>query len=416
MSNLVLIPHPVTPQGVVKLPASKSISNRVLILCALADRFDPISNLAQCDDTRVMTDILNSNSHQFNVGHAGTSMRFLTAFLARTCGIWELTGSERMQQRPIGILVDALNQLGGKIKYKGRIGYPPLLIHGSYLRGGDLTISASVSSQYISALLMIAPTMHHGITIHLEGEIVSRTYIDMTIGLMRRFGVNVDFDGHTIRVEPGDYHPVDLHIENDWSAASYLFEILAIAQCGQIFLQGLDLESLQGDSKQYSLWQRLGVESQFTKSGVELCYRSPAKTCFQFDADFMEMPDLVPSFAVACAMRNIPFHFTGVGTLRIKECDRLAALQSELAKFGYQLTVTNNTLTWSGERIQAQSNPLISTFDDHRMAMAFAPIAFAGISFIICNGEVVSKSFPNFWHILNQLGIEIITKTDQING
>lgn len=386
--------------GEVRLPASKSISNRVLIINALADSPLPVENLADCDDTNSMLRVLNANGNRFDIGHAGTAMRFLTAFLSRIVGCWEITGSERMQQRPISVLVDALNRLGARIEYTGKPGCPPLRIQGSLLLGGEIEIPASVSSQYVSALMMIAPYMANGLKIRLTGKVVSRTYIEMTRQIMADFGAKVVFRESEIAIEPCPYTPVAFRVESDWSAASYFYELLAISGEGEIRMPGLLQHSTQGDSGQVGVWERLGVSTRFESDGVLISAGKPKVSRLEYD--FVEMPDLVQSFAVACCVMGIPFRFTGVETLRIKETDRLAALADELEKLGYFLKIEgDNLLSWDGACKQAVK-PEISTYHDHRMAMAFAPAALKHPGMVIVDKEVVSKSFPKFWEELQK--------------
>lgn len=392
-------------RGKVALPSSKSISNRVLLLNALCDSNIAIENLSDCDDTCTMLRILNSDAHSFDVGHAGTAMRFLTAFLARMVGRWELTGSERMKQRPIGVLVEALNRLGARIEYAERPGYPPLRIQGSYLKGGELEIAASVSSQYVSALLMIAPFMERGLTLSLTGKVVSRTYIDMTIALMREFGAKVEMEDGRIRVEPQEYIAIPFCVESDWSAASYFYELLVVAEGGELELPGLRENSLQGDVRQKEVWETLGVRTFFEEGSVRLV-KSLVRPG-RFDFDFVNMPDLVQSFAVACCIKEIPFVFTGVETLRIKETDRIAALIRELGKLGYVLQAEgDNRLVWDGTKKEVEEAE-IATYHDHRMAMAFAPAALKYPGLMIRDKEVVTKSFPTYWEQLKKLGAQI---------
>ena len=390
-----------TVKGQVNLPASKSISNRVLIINALADSGQMIENLADCDDTKSMLAVLNSGEHRFDIGHAGTAMRFLTAFLARTVGCWEITGSERMKQRPVGILVDALNQLGARIEYIEKEGFPPLRIYGSYLMGGNIVIPASVSSQYISALMMVAPYMEKGLIIRLTGEVVSNTYIDMTLRIMQEFGADAVREGSVIRIAPQPYVPIPYRIESDWSAASYFYELLAIAGEGEILLTGLKSDSLQGDARQREVWEKLGITTVFQGENVRLQKTAPQVTHLEYN--FVEMPDLVQSFVVACCMMGIPFAFTGVQTLRIKETDRIQALVDELAKLGYCLEAEgDNCLLWKGEKTRSTAIPEIATYHDHRMAMAFAPAALKYPGLVIKDKEVVTKSFPGYWEELNK--------------
>lgn len=389
--------------GRVNLPASKSISNRVLLIHALANGEWPIENLSDSDDTNTLFRALHSDDHRFDIGQAGTAMRFLTAFLARTSGEWEITGSERMKQRPIGILAEALNRLGAKIEYLEKDGYPPLHISGTLLTGGTLEIPASVSSQYISALMMIAPYMEKGLTLRLTGKIVSGSYIDMTLRIMRHFGAEVTREGALIRVAPVPYKPVPFRVEADWSAASYFYELLAIADQGEIRLPGLLSDSVQGDARQIEVWEKLGIITRFADNEAILTKsRQPQTSCLEYD--FVEMPDLVQSFAVACCLNDIPFRFSGVETLRIKETDRITALITELAKLGYLLEMDgDNRLFWRGEKNPPDTHPEINTYHDHRMAMAFAPATLKYPDLVIRNKEVVTKSFPRYWEELNRL-------------
>ncbi len=387
----------------IKLPASKSISNRALILNALAYSPYDIENLAVCDDTDTMVKALDSNDTLFDVGAAGTAMRFLTAFLAKTVGEWVITGSERMKERPIRILVNALNQLGGKITYIEKEGYPPLRIYGSALMGGEIKMDGGVSSQYISALMMIAPYMQNGLKIILQGNIISLPYILMTKKMMEDFGVKVNFEANIIDIRPQTYKPVPYRIESDWSAASYWYEVLAIAGKGDIVLKGLQEESMQGDSQVAEIFKQLGVDTEYQADGIKLT--ASGRVCKMLTYDFVEQPDLVQTVAVTCCLKNIPFHFKGVQSLKIKETDRVAALIRELKKLGYILIEPKDgELAWAGLTTDTVSSctTIISTYDDHRMAMAFAPVAFKQ-TIKIANPEVVSKSYPNFWEDFSQL-------------
>jgi 3-phosphoshikimate 1-carboxyvinyltransferase len=379
----------------IKLPASKSISNRALILNALAYSPYDIENLSDCDDTNVTVEALDSNDTTFNIGAAGTAMRFLTAFLAKTVGEWVITGSERMKQRPIRLLVDALNSLGAKIEYVENEGFPPLKIYGSAITGGEIKLNGGVSSQYISALMMIAPYMQQGLKIRLEGNIISAPYIQMTMGMMKAYGVDVTFEGNVIDIRPQTYKPVKFKVESDWSAASYWYEILSVAGEGEIFLEGLQSRSYQGDSKVAVLFEKLGVSTTFTSEGVKLLTTNAS--CGKFEYDFVDQPDLAQTFAVTCCLKDIPFHFHGLQSLKIKETDRIAALINELAKLGFVIEEpADGQLAWTGAKIEASTAISIKTYDDHRMAMAFAPAALK-YPLIIEHPEVVSKSYPGFW-------------------
>ncbi len=391
----------------IQLPASKSISNRALILNALSYSPYPIQNIAQCDDTDVMVKALNSNSCDFDIKAAGTAMRFLTAFLSKIVGEWTITGTERMKNRPIKLLVDALNSLGARIEYIEKEGYPPLRIFGSALQGGEISLAGGVSSQYISALLMIAPLMENGLTLHLEGNIISRPYINLTLQLMEQFGVKATWKGQTIRILPQEYQPIRFTVESDWSAASYWYSMMALSKNADIELLGLFKNSLQGDAAGAKLFAQLGVGTVFTNRGVQLKHNGNVAKKLIYD--FVNEPDLAQTFVVTCVLLNIPFRFTGLQSLKIKETDRIEALKTELRKLGYLLTDSNDSiLEWNGERCEPDTDPVIATYEDHRMAMAFAPAALVlpqGIQ--IADPGVVTKSYPGYWDDLQKAGFTV---------
>ncbi len=379
----------------INLPSSKSISNRALILSALAYSSYDIQNLSDCDDTRVTVKALISNDTTFDIGAAGTAMRFLTAFLSKTVGEWIITGSERMKNRPIKLLVDALNSLGARIEYVEKEGYPPLKIYGSAIMGGEISLSGGVSSQYISALMMIAPYMVNGLKIKLEGNVISVPYIEMTMRMMHEFGVNVTFINNEIDIRPQHYKPIEYKVESDWSAASYWYEVLSVVGNGKIFLKGLYQNSSQGDSKIAELFKQLGVATEFVSDGVILT--STGIYTEKFEYDFVNQPDMAQTFAVTCCLNNIPFHFKGVQSLKIKETDRIAALINELKKLGFVLfEPCDSELAWESEKCTPDSVISIKTYEDHRMAMAFAPAALK-TTLTIEEPQVVSKSYPAFW-------------------
>lgn len=387
----------------IHLPSSKSICNRVLLLNALSYSPYEIGNLSDCDDTQVMRQVFESESNHFDIGAAGTAMRFLTAFLAKTYGQWTITGSSRMLERPIKILVDALNQLGGHIEYLGKEGYPPLRITGSALQGGTYTIDGSVSSQYISALMMIAPYMEQGLQLHISGEIVSKEYIMMTRSLMQHFGVDVSINHSVITIPPQTYQPQPYTVESDWSAASYFYEWLAIKGHGSIFLPNLQQDSLQGDAHCATLFQELGVDTHYTADGVYLTVNTNDKPTL-YKHNLLNTPDLAQTIVVTCCLKNIPFQLTGLQTLYIKETNRIDALIVELRKLGYVLSADSaGTLSWDGSRCAPESHPHINTYKDHRMAMSFAPALLSHPTMQINNPEVVNKSFPTFWEEYNKL-------------
>ncbi|HCE56831.1 MAG TPA: 3-phosphoshikimate 1-carboxyvinyltransferase [Prolixibacteraceae bacterium] len=393
----------------ISLPSSKSISNRALIINALNYSPYPLRNLSDSDDTKVLQAALYSNNSKFDIGHAGTAMRFLTAFLAKIVGSWEVTGSERMQQRPISILVDALRELGAKIEYIKNEGFPPLRITGSHLSGKTIELDGSISSQYISALLLIAPTLENGLTLKLSGEITSRSYIELTLGLMARFGIQYQWEGNTITVPEQNYFPIDFTVESDWSGASYWYEILALCNSGEIFLENLELESLQGDAGIADWFKPFGIFSTQQKGGV-LLSKTENTTIEKLTLDFIENPDVAQTMACLCVARKIPFHFSGLKTLKIKETNRIAALQNELARFGSVITEpSEGELAWDG-KINPEliaEEPLIETYHDHRMALAFAPMALTGKPVFINDPMVITKSYPDFWNDLKKVGFRV---------
>lgn len=402
----------------IQLPSSKSISNRVLIINALSENSELPLNVSDCDDTNVMIQWLASKPHTVDIGAAGTAMRFSTALLAVSEGEHIITGSPRMKQRPVAVLVDALRSIGADISYMENEGFPPLKIQGNpALRGGEITLRGDVSSQFISALLMIGPYLQNGLKLNLTGDIISRAYIDMTIDLMTEFGADVEWaDDSSIIVKPGRYDKQRYVVEADWSASSYWYEIIALSdECTSVFLPNLSPYSLQGDSAVADIFELLGVNTDFLideedNSCVRLSKTGNVVKTFEYD--FSNQPDLAQTLAVTCCMMDIPFHLTGLSTLRIKETDRLNALKAELAKLGFDIQVLNDSeLLWDGKRRKLSDEQLhaiaIDTYDDHRMAMAFAPAALKSGAIIINHPEVVSKSYPNFWNDMQSAGFSI---------
>lgn len=390
----------------INLPASKSICNRALIINALSYSPYPIRNLSESDDTKVLEAALFSNTDKFDIGHAGTAMRFLTAFLAKIVGEWEITGSERMQERPIKILVGALNQLGARIEYIKNEGCPPLKIFGSHLKGQTLELDGSISSQYISALLLIAPTIENGLTLKLTGNITSASYIKLTLELMAKFGIQYRWEGSEIFVPEQNYFARDFTCEADWSGASYWYQIMAMLESGEVLLENLQLDSLQGDANIAEWFNQFGVLSIQKGNGV-LLSKTENTQPEKLELDFIENPDVAQTMACLCVAKNIPFHFTGLKTLKIKETDRIAALQNELAKFGAELTEPKHgELAWDGNINNDSTDelPTINTYHDHRMALAFAPMALAGLNMCIEDPMVVTKSYPGFWEDLKKVG------------
>lgn len=400
----------------IKLPASKSISNRALIIHALSGGNMMPDNLSECDDTDVVVHALEKMPHTIDIKAAGTAMRFLTAYLSVTPGDHVITGTERMKHRPIGILVDALRTLGADVNYVEREGYPPLHIGGRTLAGGRICIPGNISSQYVSALLLIGPMLRDGLSLQLTGSIISRPYIDLTLWLMREFGADADWSsGNTITVKPQPYGQRRFLIENDWSAASYWYEMVALygQENAKVRLGGLMDASKQGDSIVKHIFSLLGVKTFFgdQQEGkptlVTLTPRIGSVSTLDFD--FNNSPDLAQTAVVACCALDIPFHFKGLSSLKIKETDRIEALKHELRKVGYVVRSANDSeLIWDGTKCEPSMEP-IDTYEDHRMAMAFAPLAIKYTGMLINNPEVVTKSYPTFWDDLRSAGFTIET-------
>jgi len=391
----------------ISLPASKSESNRALIIDALSGGQSNLENLSEARDTQTMMRLLQNYGPELDVLDAGTTMRFLTAFTAiKGQQPRLLTGTPRMQQRPIGILANALQSLGATINYRKEAGYPPLEVGAIHEQLTDgLEIRGDVSSQYISALLMIAPALPQGLKLTLTGKVGSKPYIKMTLGLMQKFGVQAQWQENVITVAPQAYKPVNYRIESDWSGASYWFSIVSLAQQESIHLDGLRKDSLQGDIRIMDIMESLGVMASFTQTGLQL--KPSSHTAGTIHVNFTDCPDLAQTVAVVCAAKGVKGVFTGLESLRIKETDRIAALQNELAKIGAQLTENAAgqwELTPGTTPLNQVPGPIqIATYEDHRMAMAFAPLA-TQVALQIEEPSVVQKSYPRFWQDLEQAG------------
>lgn len=400
------------------LPLSKSISNRALIINALTEGAGRLDAVADCDDTAAMSAALSSDSAEINIGAAGTAMRFLTAYFAATEGRGPLLldGSERMRHRPIGPLVDALRACGADIGYAGEEGFPPLRISGCKLAGGEISVPASISSQYISALLMVAPCMERGLTVRLEGEIMSLPYIRMTLAMMEQRGAEVEFrekEG-VITVAPGRYDKSKpLAAEADWSAAAFWYEIDALTAGWITLAGGLAEHSLQGDAAAAQIFGRLGVTTSFDDvedGDAELSGNPDADA--RLDIDMRHTPDLAQAVVVTCAMLGTPFAISGLDSLRIKETDRLEALRLELLKLGVSVEIHSDilkglTMSWDGSRRPIAEIPVFDTYDDHRMAMSLAPVAAYIPGITVRNAEVVAKSYPGYWDALREAGFTL---------
>ncbi len=403
-------------RGRITLPASKSLSARALIINALCGNDACPANLSDCDDTQVLLRALTERKTVTDIHAAGTAMRFSTAYFAAAAGEEHvITGTPRMCQRPIAILVEALRSLGADIEYAGNEGFPPLRVRGRQLEGGTVELPANVSSQYISALLMLGPVLRHGLEIRLTGKIVSRPYIDMTLGLMKHFGACAGWaDEQTLSVAPVPYRKgTDYEVEADWSAASYWYEMVALSPDAgaRIELPGLLENSLQGDAEVRHFFEPLGVSTEFTGNGAVLTKREKhGKEPQDYHLDLTRQPDLAQTLTVACAMAGRPFRLTGLQSLRIKETDRIAALRRELAKLSCHIAEANGS-----ELSSAATAPppppaetvRIDTYDDHRMAMSFAPCALLTGRLRINCPEVVSKSYPGFWNDLRGIGANV---------
>ena len=397
------------PDGIratIDLPASKSMSNRALILNTLSLSSYPIKNLADCEDTQVLIDAFNSNSNVFDVKAAGTAMRFLTACLAGMEGEWIIKGSKRMHERPIHPLVETLVALGAKIDYLEKEGFPPLKIQGRKLKGGEVCLAGSISSQFVSALLMVAPLMEKGLIMHIEKEIVSKPYINLTMSMMEQSGVHAKWKNNDITIQPQTYKPIQHVVEADWTAASYWYEMVSLLPGSEVHLKGLKKTSLQGDSNVTSLFTDLGVSTEFVEDGIVI--RNTKRKAKKFFHDFLNEPDLAQTFAATCCFLGVPFLFSGIQSLKIKETDRVQALINELEKLGFVLKENEiGMLEWDGTRCPVEGEPAIDTYDDHRMAMSLAPGAIALGSLRMNDPHVVSKSYPNFWKDFEDVGFKI---------
>lgn len=395
----------------IELPGSKSVTNRALIINALSCRPARIEGIAHCDDTIAITDALKQcDCARIDIGAAGTAMRFLTAYFAAMQGVsLMLTGTQRMLCRPIKPLVDSLMQLDADITYLGEDGFPPLSIEGKRLKGGNISIRGDISSQFISALMMIGPTLNGGLNIQLLGEVVSRSYIDMTCEIMRHYGIEVKSDENIIAIPEQSYSAPDVFmVEADWSSASYFYELVALTDMQNIKLTGLfsPQHSVQGDSALAHLFNHFGVQTSFNDdcaviSSGKRNEMSDEVLCLNLSTT----PDIVPTMVVTACLKGRHFHFCGIHNLRVKESDRIAALTEEMRRLGYVLHSDFDSIGWKGERCTSESSPIISTYSDHRMAMAFAPAATIFPGLCIADVGVVNKSFPQFWIEMRKLGI-----------
>jgi len=387
--------------GILTISGSKSESNRLLILQKLYPQIK-IDNLSNSDDTHYLQKALLSNSNTVDVGHAGTAMRFLTAYFATQSGRKiRLTGSARMKNRPIKILADALGDLGASVIYDDKEGYPPLLINGKELVNNAVKINGNVSSQFISALLLIAPKLKRGLHLNLVGEVTSKPYLQMTLSLLEKIGVIYTWQNNIISVLPKEtIVPATIKVESDWSSASYFYSLAALSTEANIKLSSFKKDSLQGDSILASIYKSLGIETIFEKDTITLI-KSKRPLVKELKLNLVKTPDLAQTIAVTCFGLDIACHLTGLHTLKIKETDRLVALKTELEKLGAEINITNESLYLHPAK-SINPNIKIATYKDHRMAMAFAPLALK-VSLVIEEAEVVSKSYPKFWEDLDKV-------------
>ncbi len=389
--------------GKIQIPGSKSESNRALLINALCLNPGQINNLSSARDTQLMQSLLGSSSSIIDVKDAGTVMRFLTTYFSLTNQVKQITGTARMQERPIGLLVDALKSIGVRINYSAKNEYPPLAINGFKTQlSNSITIDGSISSQYLSALLMLAPTLPNGLTLLVKNGATSKPYLLMTIELMKHFGVDVIIDNNRYKVKPSTYTFSKFTVEPDWSSASYWYSIFVLSGEETLELTGYKPNSLQGDSALTELMKGFGVKTTFNTQGAIL-----TKQARQLPAsiNFINNPDLAQTFAVLCAALEHSCYFTGLHTLKIKETDRIIAIKNELQKFGADFIEQNNQWTVMPPKGDWKSKPVsINTYHDHRMAMAFAPLACVLPQVVIEAPEVVTKSYPSYWSDLELVG------------
>ncbi|WP_055448028.1 3-phosphoshikimate 1-carboxyvinyltransferase [Lacinutrix mariniflava] len=406
--NIKVQKSSIKKKSAIQITGSKSESNRLLLLQALYPEIN-IENVSNSDDSQLMTKALASTEQVIDIHHAGTAMRFLTAYFATQNNRETIiTGSKRMKERPIKILVDALNQLGADISYKENEGFPPLLIKGKQLTKNKVSLDANVSSQYISALLLIASKLENGLELTLNGKITSVPYINMTLSLLSELNIETKFEGNVISVKPlqEKVETKTLTVDSDWSSASYFYSIAALAEVGtSIEISSYKKDSLQGDSALAEIYKSFGVSTVFQDKGVLLTKENEVNKETTIDFNLANSPDIAQTIAVTAFALGLESNLTGLHTLKIKETDRLEALKTEIEKLGGAVDITNETLHLKVTN-DIKENVAIATYNDHRMAMAFAPLALK-TPLEIEDYMVVSKSYPTFWDDLKQLGFDI---------
>lgn len=389
-----------------KISGSKSESNRLLVLKSIYQNLN-IENLSDSDDSIVLKKYLDNLSENIDIHHAGTAMRFLTALLSvKENKKFEITGSDRMKQRPIGVLVDALKNLGAEITYKDQIGFPPLIISGKKILGGEIFLSAEISSQYITALILIAPMLEKGLIINLQGPIASKPYILMTLSILDKLGIKNKFENNKISVHPCDkIKDITVNVESDWSSVSYFYSIIAISKKSHLEIGSYFKNSIQGDKKLVEIYSKLGVKTEFIENKIFLEKDTECLLPKNLDLDLTENPDIAQTIAVTCFGLGISCNIKGLHTLKIKETDRLVALKNEIEKLGGKIEITDDSLKLYPS-FEIKKNISIKTYNDHRMAMAFAPLSLL-VPIYIENPDVVTKSYKNFWSDLRAINFEI---------
>ncbi|MDR6302096.1 3-phosphoshikimate 1-carboxyvinyltransferase [Mesonia maritima] len=405
--NLLLSNYSKEIKGQIQITGSKSESNRLLILQAIYPKIS-LQNLSNCDDTKVLQNSLKTEEKVIDIHHAGTAMRFLTAYFAqKENSEILLTGSNRMQERPIKILVEALRALDAKIEYEKEEGFPPLKISGKRIEKNLVEIDATVSSQYITALMLIAPSLQNGLTIQLKNKPTSVSYINMTLAFLEKLNIKTTFKENIITIKPAKNILTKIEIESDWSSASYFYSIVALSEQAEITLSNFRENSIQGDRVVADYFKEFGVETTFYGNAIQLKKNRTDKLPKVFKANLISSPDLAQTIAVTCFGLKIDCHLEGLRTLKIKETDRLQALKNELGKLGAKVSITSESI-YVKASAEIKENQKIKTYQDHRMAMAFAPLSMK-VPIEIEEAEVVSKSFPDFWQVLKPLGFSVKT-------
>ncbi len=414
MEPVILKSNNKSLKGNIRLTGSKSISNRLLIMRYLSGSKIRFDNLSESEDTKILKYYLSfldtcANSRIamiVDTKNAGTVMRFITAFAAIQEGKWLITGHERMKERPIAPLVDALRELGSTIEYTEKEGFPPIKLEGKELSSKEISVDARQSSQFVSALMLIAPYLSYGLIINLKGKPVSQSYIQMTANIMQQANIDVEMDNSSIKVTPGDYHLKPIYVEPDWSSASYWYQMVALSDKSEVFIEGLKQESCQGDHVLAEIFENFGVKTDSNKEGIRI-YKG-GNVVKSFKHNFNDSPDIVPSVMVTCAVLNVKATFSGINHLRIKESDRIEGLKAELAKIGAKLEKQGTEFVLTpGFNSKSVVEVDIDTYNDHRMAMSFAPLALKVDTVRISNPGVVRKSYPGFWKDIANFGLSV---------